>query len=251
MFEQQLQIETPENVVFGYEVAGIGSRFMATMIDSLILMLLFVLGAVAGGFLTSSAESLISGSAGWIAAIFTIITFLIFFGYYVIFETVWNGQTPGRRMFGLRVVDLEGVPIGLAAAAIRNLVRLIDFLPLFYGLGVVVMFINSQSRRLGDLAAGTLVVHDRQVTLSSLTDDSFRPRPDIPSDVADRLPVGRLSAESVLLARDFLARRGELVTERGLIRPILQRLYDEMGLTLEDQIPYIDAIARLKEIAHS
>ncbi len=245
MFDQQLQIDTPENVVFGYEVAGIGSRFMATMVDSLILVLLFVLGTVAGGFLTNAADALIDGSAGWIAAIFTLITFLIFFGYYVIFETVWNGQTPGRRMYGLRVVDLEGVPIGLTAATIRNLVRLIDFLPVFYGLGVVVMFINSQSRRLGDLAAGTIIVHDREVTLDTLTQQVA-----VPIELTSELPVGRLSAETILLARDFMDRRNGLTTERGLIRPILQRLYDEMGLPLEDQLPYDEAIARLREIAN-
>ncbi len=244
MFDQQLQIDTPENVMFGYTVAGIGSRFMATMIDSLILILLLVLGAMAGGFISNTADWLVSGSAGWIAAIFTIISFLIFFGYYVIFETVWNGQTPGRRMFGLRVVDMEGVPIGLAAATIRNLVRLIDFLPVLYGLGVVVMFINSQSRRLGDLAAGTVVVHDRKVTLAALTAQT-----PVGADLVRSLPVGRLSAESIQLTRDFLARRTQLTTERGLIRPILQRLYDEMGLPLEEQLPYAEAIRRLQEIA--
>lgn len=244
MVDERLQIETPENVAFGYEIAGIGSRFLSTLVDSLILGVLLVLGSIGGGLLTNVGDAIVDGSAGYIAAVFGIISFLIFFGYYVIFEVVWNGQTPGRRVFGMRVVDLDGVPIGLAAAAIRNLVRLIDFLPVLYGLGVVVMFVNRRSRRLGDLAAGTLVVFDRPVSLDQLAAPVTAP-----VAAESTLPLGRVSAESVLLAQDFLSRRSQLTTERRLIRPILQHLYDEMGVPLEERLPYDEAISRLRQIA--
>ncbi|MEK7327557.1 MAG: RDD family protein, partial [Chloroflexota bacterium] len=97
----------------------------------------------------------------WLVAIFGLISFAFFWGYYILFEMLWNGQSPGKRWVGLRVIRTDGTPITLTESIIRNLVRLVDFLPAYYGVGVVTMFINEQSRRLGDLAAGTLVVHDR------------------------------------------------------------------------------------------
>jgi hypothetical protein len=102
-------------------------------------------------------------------AVYALIAFGFLWGYYIFFETLWDGQTPGKRRARLRVIRSDGLPIGFAEAAIRNLVRMVDFLPAYYGVGVVAMFVDGRSRRLGDLAAGTLVVRDKgMITLESL-----------------------------------------------------------------------------------
>ncbi|NJM09012.1 RDD family protein [Candidatus Gracilibacteria bacterium] len=168
--EDRYIVDTPENIAFAYDVAGIGSRFLAAIVDSLLLILLqLAVGAVllfvGIGF---DGNGLLDGSIA--LAIWSITSFLFFWGYYLVFELIWNGQSPGKRWLGLRTVREGGRPITFVASAVRNLIRVIDFLPGFYGIGVVTMFIDGRSRRLGDLAGGTLVVKEgRAVTLDSLT----------------------------------------------------------------------------------
>src|SRR5688500_8083340 len=160
--EEILDIHTPENVAFGYQVAGIGSRFLAAMVDtSIILLLQFVVLATFIAILSASGGDIsVNQLAPWIIAVLGLIAFLFFWGYYIFFEMLWNGQSPGKRWVGLRVIRADGTPITLSESLIRNLARLVDFLPAAYGVGIVTMFIDKQSRRLGDLAAGTLVVQD-------------------------------------------------------------------------------------------
>ncbi len=208
--DETLQIETPENVVFDYEVAGLGSRFLAALLDTLLILALQVLNAVlfavASGALSRAGRSV----QLWLVAAAGLLGFVLLWGYYVLFETIWSGQSPGKRWTGLRVIRSDGTPIGLVEAVIRNLVRLVDFLPLYYGIGVVTMFINSQGRRLGDLAAGTLVVRDRPgVTLESL---AAGPALSVPPQLATvHWPVGRLTGRDLQVAEEFLRRRRELV----------------------------------------
>lgn len=151
-----LIVSTPERVAFQYQVAGIGSRFLAQFIDILILAILQVvitIGALASGGILNAPELA--------ALIEVILSFILLAGYFLVSEAAWNGQTVGKRSVRLRVVGDQGEPITLGQATIRNLVRIIDFLPFFYAVGVVAMFTNSRSKRLGDFAAGTLVVRDR------------------------------------------------------------------------------------------
>jgi uncharacterized RDD family membrane protein YckC len=148
----------------------------------------------------------------WAFAILGLIAFAFFWGYYIFFEVVWNGQSIGKRIVGLRVVRTNGTPITFTESVIRNLIRLIDFLPAYYGIGVVTMFINAQSRRLGDLAAGTLVVYDRPtVTLESLKAQPSWHRllqsQAYSSEV--ELPIERLTNQDIQMAEEFLNRQHE------------------------------------------
>ena len=166
MADDRYIIETPENIAFSYEIAGIGSRFMAAILDTILIVLfqalIFLVASVAIRQF-ALAESVLNAGAA-------ILSFVMLWGYYLLFELIWNGQSPGKRATGLRVVGIGGHPISFVASALRNIIRLVDFLPFFYGVGVVVMFIDGRARRLGDLAASTLVVRERgQVTLESLT----------------------------------------------------------------------------------
>ena len=161
----KLIIDTPEQVHLEFVLAGIGSRFMAALLDTLIevgIGLVVSLIAV----LVFAASPLTGSSPTWILAILIFVVFLIMWGYYAIFETLWKGQTPGKRWAGIRVIKESGRPINAYEAIARNLVRFVDYLPGFYGVGVITMLLNHKNRRLGDLVAGTLVVHetsDREV----------------------------------------------------------------------------------------
>jgi uncharacterized RDD family membrane protein YckC len=152
-----LVISTPERVAFQYEIAGIGSRFLAQVVDSLvitvILIAITILAAALGGVFSSGELAIL---------VEVILGFIVLAGYFLISEAAWNGQTLGKRAARLRVVGDHGEPVTIAQAAIRNLVRIVDFLPLFYAIGMLTLFINGRGKRLGDFAAGTLVVRDRE-----------------------------------------------------------------------------------------
>jgi len=245
--DDTLRIDTPENVMFGYHVAGIGSRFLAALVDSLLIIVLEVVVNAAGllvarfVFKFSFASDDTTGLA-WLLGVFGLLSFALLWGYYIFFEMLWNGQSPGKRWVGLRVLRLDGTPITLSESIIRNLVRLVDFLPAYYGVGVVAMFISSQSRRLGDLAAGTVVVHDRAaVTLESLAAaPAARPNPALtPSAGSGQWPVERLTSRDLEMAEDFLRRRDTLANRGELARRIAQALLTRMGAdpALSDHIP--------------
>jgi uncharacterized RDD family membrane protein YckC len=246
--DEHVTISTPEQIAFQYETAGIGSRFLASLLDHLILytilsMVYCGVAAVAGAgaFILSDDE----GLAIYLALAFLIIViFLIFWGYFVIFETIWNGQTPGKRASKLRVIRRSGQPIGAGEAMIRNLVRLVDMLPGFYGIGLVAMFVDKEGRRLGDLAAGTIVIregaytrlHDVRVPeataslapsqniypqpasapYSAASPETYNPRP-TPPDPLPGVSLRELANEDYRLIREMLMRfsRGEMPQERA------------------------------------
>lgn len=134
--------------------AGLVARSMAFLIDLLIRLSLYVGMAIAFGAM-----------GGFGLSILLISMFCIEWLYPIVFELSRWGATPGKRTYGLRVVMDTGLPITPAASFTRNLVRVADFLPLAYGIGLVTMLLNGESKRLGDLAAGTLVVHAEPVVL--------------------------------------------------------------------------------------
>jgi uncharacterized RDD family membrane protein YckC len=239
-FDDILQVNTPENVAFGYEVAGIGSRFLAALVDTTLLVVIqigFILLGVL--FMVGSGFHMTDNIPIWFSALVGMVSFLFFWGYYIYFEVQWNGQSPGKRWARLRVIRTDGLPITMGEAVIRNLVRVVDFLPVAYGVGVVTMFIQPQARRLGDLAAGTLVIHDRQTaTLHEMTQAAQARRP-LANEFAEGaqepllpsiFPVEQLRPQDIQLAENFLQRRQELSNRGSLAVQIVQRLYRQMGM---------------------
>jgi uncharacterized RDD family membrane protein YckC len=220
--EEHYRIDTPENIDFRYNIAGIGSRFLAAIIDTLLLSLLLiglsVIMATVMGTVSDASGSAASALASILTVLWALLSFLIFWGYYIFFELIWNGQSPGKRSVGLRVVREGGRPISFATSVIRNLVRVIDFLPGFYGLGVLVMFIDPRARRLGDLTGGTMVVKEQHaVSLEHLTAraEQFAPQPSqAAASGLDVLPnIHILSDTDYNLVQEFLRRRNELGRE--------------------------------------
>ena len=182
--------------------------------------ILFVGLAVVGSNLPEQA--LDPDTPGWIEgfliAIYALVNFLIFWGYYIFFEYVWNGQTPGKRLVKIRVLRMDGNPAGFIEVVIRNLVRIVDFLPSGYGVGLVVMFVNGQSRRLGDFAAGTFVVRERaDVPLSTLVNPSVVSS----AGMVGAAPLDETVDEQLLLR--FVHIRRLTPQDDELIREVLQR----------------------------
>lgn len=153
--DTDLVVSTPERVSFDYQVAGLGTRGIAQILD-----LLIVFGFLIAIFFFAAAVAAATQSDVAATLIELIGSFVVVFGYFWIGEALFSGQTPGKRAFRLRAVGDRGEPMTWAQAGIRNVIRIVDFLPYGYGVGVVVLFINGRGKRLGDLAAGTIVVKD-------------------------------------------------------------------------------------------
>jgi uncharacterized RDD family membrane protein YckC len=164
--------------------------------------------------------------SGWLIAVIILSTFLLLWGYFIFWETVWSGQTPGKRLCGIRVLRDGGFPIDFRAAFLRNIVRYADFLPFFYGVGALTMFISKESKRLGDYAAGTIVVADAR---------KGRPVKEAPAPAPARpSPEYRLLGDPALLNLRALTREQFAVVERYLARR--QELNDKVRLDLAQQI---------------
>jgi len=204
----KLIIETPEQVHLEFVLAGIGSRFMAVLLDTLIQALLFLILFLAVGLAFDFRPvSALKGYSAWVAAFYILIFFCIYWGYYAAFEVLWKGQTPGKRWAGIRVIKDSGRPINAFEAIARNLMRIVDNFPGFGGVGVVTMLLNAKSRRLGDYVAGTLVVHET----SSRESDLFFNTP-AASTFTFHQAAG-LTLQEVELMETFLARRLDIPSE--------------------------------------
>ena len=210
-YEQTVDVETPELVVLTYSIAGIGSRAMAAITDLVIVGAVFVLFAIlwfavvaAGGF----AGVDVSGS--WGIAILILVQFALLWGYYVLFEGLMDGQTPGKRVHRIRVVREGGYSVTFGTSAVRNLIRIIDMQPaFFYLVGMVSVLATRRGRRLGDLVAGTIVVRE----------DARRAAPDVPSTPA-RGAAAPASALHTQLTEDEYLVLGRFVERWSTLEPL-------------------------------
>lgn len=224
--DTRYRVETPEQLGLEYDIAGLGTRLMAAIVDMIFLGLIGGLALCLGVFGLTAVFASISdeSTANAIAlAIVALIFFFVLWGYYVLFETIWHGQSPGKRWTGLRVIQDGGYPIGFSHAAIRNIVRIADFLPFLYIIGAIVMLVDSRSRRLGDLVAGTIVVKEQQeISLASIGSDQPTPAPWPAEAVGASFTatqsgaftdfgiypnLSRISSAEYSLLREFLQRR--------------------------------------------
>lgn len=149
------RIQTPEGVQLEVTLAGAGSRLAAQAIDSLIKFAAFITFGVFGG--------LSFGSAG-VSIAWTILAFASFFLYETLFESLWTGYTPGKRAMGIRVVSADGGRLTFVSSTVRNLLRIVDFIPLLYVTGFLFVLFTAKNQRIGDLAANALVVRDSRRT---------------------------------------------------------------------------------------
>jgi uncharacterized RDD family membrane protein YckC len=247
---QQLRIDTPEQIALELPIAGVGSRFLAMAVDTLLQAVLYLaIGILIGLFglqRTGWFDAVPAGALSFVSAILLLALFAVYWGYFVAFEWAWRGQTPGKRVAGLRVIRDSGRPVDVTAVMIRNLLRAIDVLPVFYGVGILCMLLNQQSKRLGDFAAGTLVIHDRA---PAALDGAWSGRTPAASMAPRASAPSRLTEAEVAVIEAFLHRRGDLDwtardnTAERLAARIRVRLdlRPEPGQTLEE---FLEALAR-------
>ncbi len=210
-FRQHLEVETPEHIVLDYEIAGLGSRALAALIDSL---LMFIWGVV-----VLVLYSVVAASLGtWAFALLVVALSFSVWGYFTFFEGLRNGQTPGKRQLGIRVIQDSGHSITVGAAAVRNLLRIADFLPPPYLIGAIAVAIHPKGKRLGDLVAGTVVVRDQptEVTLEvPATDLTAEPEGGMPELTDEEFRMVREYAERAPSLPDAVRTRvAERLTER-------------------------------------
>jgi uncharacterized RDD family membrane protein YckC len=229
--EETLVIETPERVPLAFALASIGNRFLAAAIDHSIQYLsiglvvwIFVSGAGVGAQV-DFIDAIQSEAPKWMIAIMILILFLLFTGYFIFFEWLWDGQTPGKRLLKLRVIREDGRPITLWEAIARNLLRVFDAIPGFvfpiYSVGLIVIFLSNRDQRVGDIFAGTVVIRERtdeaptfaETFSNPISDAAFRrvqKRTEFTANVTE------LSAAEIEVVESFLRRRWDL-TDRQRI----------------------------------
>jgi uncharacterized membrane protein SpoIIM required for sporulation/uncharacterized RDD family membrane protein YckC len=202
-FARRLAIETPEHVVLEIELAGPGSRIAAALCDAAILAAVFIFLFIGSSVLSARAAA--EGQWGTlVAVVVSLVVFLVIWGYFLLFEALNDGRTPGKRLMGIRVVMDTGHRLTFTAAAVRNLVRVADAQPLFtYLLGFGFVLFHPQNKRLGDIVAGTIVVRDRPGDLQL----SMVPVPE-PTPEREQLETGppELSDEEFRLLDQFVER---------------------------------------------
>jgi uncharacterized RDD family membrane protein YckC len=237
----KLTIDTPELIALELPLAGIGSRFLALAIDSLLQLITAIIVLLI-------ALILIAGPGRYFknfgAAITVLILYCLYWGYFAFFEIIWNGQTPGKRLVGIRVIKDSGRPITPLEAIGRNIMRAIDMFPgIFYIVGLICMMLNNRNKRLGDFIAGTVLVHDKEIeTVSSIWN---------PGGIFSltNLQTSKITAEELLLIETYLNRRSELdpMARKNNARKIVSMIEAKTGVErMEGQLDdaFLEAVAR-------
>jgi uncharacterized RDD family membrane protein YckC len=245
-------IDTPEQVELRFPLAGLGSRFLAGMVDMLIqsaanlVLILVIVIAFSAGLKTGALDRMSDAAGKWFAAGIIFIYFLLYWGYFSLFEAFRNGQTPGKRVMKIRVIKDSGRQITFFEALARNLLRVVDLLPGLYLVGVISILVTRQNKRLGDLVADTIVVHERTDEFGGYiglpTGRGFisgaYTMPEAPAPVASSIPadrIARLSPDDLHLIDSFLARALSLPTDRRAI--LGSRLLDGLCVKMDVPVP--------------
>ena len=225
---ERYTLETPENIEVDFELAGLGSRFCATLIDTLLIVAIGLGIALLAIFLAiGTLPSLRAGRGDWVAWVYALVLGLLVAlmasGYYVVFELFMRGQTPGKKAMKIRVIRDDGTPVTANEV-------LVDFLPGGYALGAVCIFVHPLAKRLGDLAAGTIVVKEGHLDYRAKTDNKYEVHPELLQTAN-----AELTPEERRLVTGFLQRRAELLPQarltlaERLARPLHEKYGGQYG----------------------
>src|SRR6478672_3604751 len=216
--EDVLIIETPERVPLHFALASIGNRFLACAIDHGLQLLTIAIVGIALIIVASysSLEGWLTSAPKWVYAVMIVLLFVIFDGYFAVFEWLWSGQTPGKRWLKLRVIREDGRPISFFEAVVRNLLRVVDFLvPPFYSIGLISVFATERDQRVGDLVAGTVVVREREAEAPAFAEVFASPISDAAlrrsfAPVPFTADLDKLTEQEITVVESFLRRRWDL-----------------------------------------
>ena len=216
--DETLVIETPERVPLHFALASIGNRFIACAIDHTIQIVTLIVLVLLFAFISDAADlgNRFLSTPKWVKALLVVVVFVVWDGYFVLFEWLWRGQTPGKRWLKLRVIREDGRPISFFEAIVRNILRLFDIQPvIFYSVGLISVFSTNRDQRVGDLVAGTVVVREREaeapafaeVFASPVSDPALRRSFQPVQFTAD---VNNLTEQEISVVESFLRRRWDL-----------------------------------------
>ena len=205
----RIKLRTPESVELEFTLAGIGNRTLALLIDYLIwgailLVLLLVWNLIAAGFYFSFGDN--SAAQLWLVAVSLLLAFAVYVGYFVFFETLWHGQTPGKRYAKIRVVREDGKPAGLSQATLRSLLRPLD--DLFF-IGALMIVLGSREKRLGDWVAGTIVIEQERPTVAATFPVSDAAQP-LSGYLLENAEIARLLPDDFAVIRSYLQQRSHM-----------------------------------------
>ena len=216
--EETLVIETPERVPLHFALASTGNRFLACAFDHFLQVVVIgvALLGVSWWVGLSDLNRWVRGAPKWVVALLVVGIFLVWSGYFVLFEWAWAGQTPGKRWLRLRVIREDGRPVTFWEASARNLVRILDMEPFpFYSIGLISVFVTSRDQRVGDLVAGTVVVREREAQAPTFEQVFAAPTSDAAlrrsfKPVAFRADLSLLAEREVEVVEAFLRRRWDM-----------------------------------------
>jgi len=234
--KETLKIQTPEQVGLQYVLAGLGTRSTAFLLDTtfrfLVILFIFLVVSLLSQWLPVIDPTGVFAALPktWLLALAVLAYGVIDLGYFLIFEALWSGQTPGKRLQKLRVIKVDGQPIGWLESSIRNIFRAVDILLGFYPLGLFVMFLSSRSQRIGDYAAGTVVIVERR---NQVPMDRKRLRSTSKLGLPElELHISSLQPKQYQIIRSFLQRRQAMDDShrRELARTLVQRLIKQWSI---------------------
>ena len=248
--DETLVIETPERVPLHFALASIGNRFLACAFDHAlqftvmfaVLLILTWTGNLAG------ASDKLEDAPKWVLVVLILSLFLIWSSYFVLFEWLWSGQTPGKRWLRLRVIREDGRPVTFWEASARNLLRFFDMMPFpFYSVGLISVFVSRRDQRIGDFVAGTVVVREREAEAPTFEQVFAAPTSDAAlrrsfKPVAFAAELSRVAARDIEIVELFLRRRWDLPEDARawmawrVATPLLEKLrpqFDPENFTYE------------------
>ncbi|MCK4643872.1 RDD family protein [bacterium] len=162
-YGEKLDLATSQNVVVELPLAGLGTRILANIIDTLIIYFAMIFIFIVANI--SNLFKYVEALPEWVIAILIILLFVLSWGYFPLWEFYGNGKTPGKRALKIRVRMDNGSPLTFSATLTRNLMRVADYLPYMYAIGVLAIIFNKKNKRLGDMVAGTVVITDQKFDL--------------------------------------------------------------------------------------
>ncbi len=228
----KISIETPEQISLEYNLAGIGSRFLALAFDTLLQFVVYFILFVVIAFLLPDLGNYWPSAWNWVAALYVLLAFTLYWGYYAVFEALWKGQTPGKRQAKIRVIKDSGRSINAFEAIARNLLRVVDQLPGFYGVGIISVFLDSKNRRLGDFVAGTVVVHE---AAEEEVEPMWTTRREAATQATPAHMISRLGAAELEVIETFLHRRIDL--EPGVRAATAARIVSHLAARMDGAKP--------------